>query len=249
MAITRRSLRDHTLTLDDLRAVVRETVRAEFAGGSIRKVIDRMIAQAARGDELAVDFVVHDGDLHVAGDLVTGLQPYIGILIVRGDLEVSGRFETTLDPDSADVVTGDLRVQRMASAGFLEVHGSVIAERESLWLDNDGCAEIFGDLRSAFAFTKYHAVKVHGRVESPLIVGDHPRFESPHAYVFLNETDPVHKHLLRAQLPRAALAFAGQHEEPDGEWWIEYIDSHVLLRHLRAGTPIVGPAASSSHAP
>lgn len=187
------------------------------------------------------DLVVHDGDLTL-DQLQTGKRPFLGLLIVRGDLIVEGLYRDCLDPESTVIVTGDLRAERLISEGFLEVHGSVLVEREALWRDNDGCAEIFGDLRAAFLFTKYHAVKVHGRVLAPLVLGDDDRFESKSAYAFVEETDDEHKADLLAVLPRKALAIEGSTKGDPDDWCIDYVRDEVLAKLVAAGTPILqGP--------
>lgn len=228
------SYRAGTLTVDAARDIVTATLRGTFANSSVRREIEQQLAIAA---DLATDLRVHDGDLVIDGDLRLGAD-HIGTLIVRGNLTVRGLFATSLDPNCVAVVTGDLHAQRLISDGFLEVQGSVVVEREALWLDNDGCAEILGDLRAGFLYTKYHAVNVHGRVDAPLVLGDDRRFTSPHPYAFVNETDDAHKTLLRDRLPADVLAIEGDPDDPD-DWNIDYLKSDVLRRIVLAGKPVL----------
>jgi len=228
------------LSAEELRKIVRSTAKGTFAAASVRKAAERLIAQA-ENDDVASDLIVHDGDLTLPS-LDTGMEPFIGLLVVKGDL-VEGLFRDSLDPESTVIVTGHLRADRLISSGFLEVHGSVVVEREALWRDNDGCAEISGDLQAGFLFTKYHAVKVGGRVIAPLVLGDEARFECEKEYAFVKETDGDHKNALLAVLPRKALSIAGDPEGGDeDEWWIDYVDDEVLAKLVAQGQPVLqGP--------
>ncbi len=238
-----RSWRAGTLPLAELRAVIDQSSRATFAGQSLRKVAERMIKQAENGDDLAVDFVVHDGNVTIEESLDTGARPFLGLVVVRGNLTVGGLFQTTLDPDSVVIVTGNLKAGRLISSGFLEVGGSVTVQNEALWLDNDGCAEIFGDLQMGVSYTQYHAVKVHGRVACPFAFGDHPRFESPEKYPFMKDTDEQYKQVLRARLPTEVLEIVGDPSDDD-DWCIDETHADVLLKLVRAGTRVLTPSAA-----
>jgi hypothetical protein len=227
-----------TLALDELRAAVKETATGTHANGTVRRGAERLIAQAVAGDSLASDLLLHDGDL-VLQELRTGAEPFVGLLVVRGDLIVEGLYQDCLDPESTVIVTGDLRAQRLVSEGLLEVHGSVVVEREALWMDNDGCAEIFVDLSAAFTYTKYHSVKVHGRVVSPLVLGDDRHIDASQAYAFVKETGPSHKSALRAVLPEAALSLEGDPEDGEDEWCIDYVKCDVLQKLVVNGSPVL----------
>lgn len=199
-----------------------------------------MLTDAA---DLAVDVFVTDGDLHVDGDLVMGKTANAGLLIVRGSLDVRGLLSTMLDPDTVLVVTGDVTAQRTISSGFFEVGGSLRVENESLWLDNDGCAEVFGDLRAGFLYTKYHAVRVHGEIAAELVLGDDRRFDSKSPCAFVHETSEEHKQLLRARLPAAALSIVGDVDD-DEDWCIDDVDSDVLAKMVRANQRILKSEAA-----
>jgi hypothetical protein len=81
-------------------------------------------------------------------------------------------------------------------------------------------------------------VKVHGRVDAPFILGDYRRFESPHPYAFIEETDEAHKRMLRDRLPAAALEIVGDPDDDD-DWCIDCTDSNVLRSLVLEGKPIL----------
>lgn len=232
-----RRLSKKEVTVAELRDAVKRTAKGKFAGGTIKKCADRLLKQA-EADDLHSDLVLSEGDLRL-DDLHTGRKPFIGLLIVEGDLVIEGLFRDCLDPESIIIVTGDLRADRLISEGQLEVHGSVIVEREALWRDNDGCAEIFGDLRAGkLLYTKYHAVKIHGKVVAPMILGDDNRFESKSKFEFIDETDDDNKEMLLRALPKEALSIEGDPKGDPDDWCIDYIKDDVLAKLVAAGKPV-----------
>jgi hypothetical protein len=184
----------------------------------------------------STDVLVHEGDLVLAGDLVTAKKPWIRLLVVLGDLRVRGLFEDSLDPESIVVVAGSLHAGDLISEGFLEVHGDVIADRSALFFDNDGCAEIMGDLRAPFVYTKYHAVNVHGVVKAALATGDAPHIRARTRYPFLEETMLRVRDTLSPALLRILSedAFDEDESEP-GDPWIDAIGSEKLAAFVRRG--------------
>jgi hypothetical protein len=233
---TARSLLGKTLSISQAQDVLREVATGTFAERSVLRSAQRQLEQARDGD-VRVDIVVHDGDL-VVDELRTGVEPFIGVLLVRSNLVVRGLFQDCLDPESVVVVTGDLRAARMISKGLLEVHGSVLVDGDALWLDNDGCAEIHGDLKAHFIYTKYHAVRVHGAVEASLVLGDAERIEAGRPYTFVCEGDDDHKDSLRAVLPGDALHLEGDEDDPD-DWCIDWVDDEVMVKLVVEGKPVL----------
>lgn len=225
------------VTVAELRDALKRVAKGKFAGGTIKKSADRLL-KSAEMDDLQSDLVLHEGNLTL-DELRTGMKPFVGLLIVEGNLVLEGLFKDCLDPESTVIVSGDLRAERLISEGQLEVGGSVIVEREALWLDNDGCAEIFGDLRAGtLLYTKYHAVKIHGKVVAPMILGDDNRFESKSKFTFIDETDDENKEMLLEKLPRAALSIEGDPKGDPDDWNIDYIKDDVLSKLVAAGKPV-----------
>lgn len=205
------------VTVEEMREVVNALARRE-----LRKSASRALHSAEFGEG---EFVLHDGDLSLDELRVRGL------LVVRGNLTINGLFRGTLEPESAVIVTGDLRAHRLVSEGFLEVLGSVIVEREALWRDS-GFTDIHGDLRAALLYTSYHPVRAGGRVIAPLIFGDSNRFESASKFAFVNETAAE----LAAVLPKAALSLEG---DPNGSWWIDHVFDEKLVKLVEDGEPVL----------
>ena len=221
------------LSLDDARDAVAAVVRGESARRSAHAALRR----AAQGGK--AELALHDGDL-VLDELRTGIAPFLSLLIVRGKLIVRGLYADCLDPESIVIVTGDLHADRLISESFLEVHGSLVVEREALWDGNDGCADVFGELRASFVYSRYHTVAVRGAVVTPLVLGDQRYVSSPASYPFVCETDTQHQLALRAALPAASLAIEGDPDSDDPEdWWIDHIRFDELAAEVRAGRPVL----------
>ncbi|MFP2924205.1 hypothetical protein ACLESO_03095 [Pyxidicoccus sp. 3LG] len=235
-----KSFRAGTLTAETVSSLMKKHVRGRFAKSSTLRSAKRFVEQRLAGDRADSDIVHHQGRL-VLDELSTGRRPRIGLLIVEGDLIVKGRYEDSLDPESVVVVTGSLRAGDVITTGFLEVHGDLIARQSILFLDNDACCEVLGDVRAPFVYTNYHAVKVHGGVEARLVTGDAKHIRSKEKYTFLEETDRRVRELLS---PKLLKVFAdemfedeeGEEVDPD-EPWIDAIDSEKLAAFIRRGKP------------
>jgi hypothetical protein len=237
-----RSFRRGDFSAADLSALLQEVAKGTFGGlDRVRRRIARSRADGPEYYDEEADVLLHDGDLAIEGDFVTARQP-LALLVVRGDLIVSGRFEDSLDPESLVIVTGQLRARDLVSEGFLEVHGSVCVERAAVFCDNDGCAEIFGDLAADLVYTKYHAVQVHGRVRARLATGDAAHVRAAEPYGFIAETDDR----MFGLLARPVLVVVGDEDDPEDRS-IDYVDSGKLVARVRAGEPVLAgdlPAAA-----
>ncbi|WP_406500072.1 hypothetical protein OG936_36710 [Streptomyces sp. NBC_00846] len=179
-----------------------------------------------------VDVLFHDGDLEIGGDFHTGIEPWTQMLVVHGDLAVSGLLEDCLDPESLIVVTGDLRAGNLITEGWLEVQGNVTIDGCVLFEDNDCSARIVGNLTAGLIFTKYHHVEVGGQVTAPLIAGDYRRIESPHNFSFVEETDPS---LVPLLVPEVLSIEGDASGEFDEDWSLDYVDSRAMADLIRAG--------------
>jgi predicted phosphodiesterase len=237
-----RSLQHATLTLNELMAIANTIVLPTLGESSIRIELNHILSArqeaAASGIEESWegDCIVHEGDLTIHGDFSTRTQPACSLLIVTGNLTVSGLLEITLDPDALVIVMGDLHADRLINMGFLYVHGHVLVNREALWLDNDATSLIHGNLSAPFLFTQYHTVNIGGDVLGDLILGDYDRFESATAHPFICYDDDEHQDMLVESLPEEIFSIERYDEE---EWCIEYVDSPVLSDLVRQGKPIL----------
>ncbi|WP_044281893.1 polymer-forming cytoskeletal protein [Myxococcus stipitatus] len=229
-----------TLTAETALALVKKHARGTFAKSSTARAAKRFIEERAAGARADSDIVFHVGRLALE-ELTPGRRPRIGLLIVDGDLVVKGRYEDSLDPESVVIVTGSLRARDVITRGFLEVHGDLVATQSLLFLDNDACGEVFGDVRAPFVYTNEHAVKVHGGVEARLVTGDDKHLRSAEKHVFIEETDRRVRELLS---PKLLKVFADEvFEDEEGEEadpeapWIDAIDTEKLTAFIRRGHP------------
>lgn len=239
-----------TLTADTMLALVKQHGRGTFAKSSTARAAKRFIQEHAASENVEGDVVYYKGRL-VLDALTTRKHPCIRLLIVEGDLVVKGRYEDSLDPESVVIVTGSLRAGEIITEGFLEVHGNLVAERSILFLGNDACTEVFGDVRAPFVYTQYHAVNVHGGVKAQLVTGDakqHIRAQQKHT--FIEETDRRVRDLLS---PKLLKRFAEEmFEDEEGEEvdpkapWIDAIDTQTLADFVRRGKPVLAEKVPAS---
>ncbi|TQF10372.1 hypothetical protein FJV41_39730 [Myxococcus llanfairpwllgwyngyllgogerychwyrndrobwllllantysiliogogogochensis] len=236
-----------TLTEESALALLKKHARGKFAKSSTLRSAKRFIEQRAGGDRADSDILHHVGNLTLE-ELVTGRRPRIGLLIVEGDLTVKGRYEDSLDPESVVIVTGSLRARDVITTGFLEVHGDLVASQSILFLDNDACCEVFGDVSAPFVYTNYHAVKVHGGVKARLVTGDAKHIRSAQKHAFIEETDPRVREVLS---PKLLKVFADEvFEDEEGEEadpeapWIDAIDAEKLAAFIRRGQPALAQPAA-----
>lgn len=246
-----KSIRDGTLSRDDAKRLIEEHATGKFASASVRRTAMRWLATIVEDDLRDRDVRYHRGTLEVKTSLST-TKPATSVLIVDGDLVVKGTFEDSLDPESVVIVTGDLVAKDVITEGFLEVHGGLCALGSALFLDNDGCAEIFGDLEARFVYTKYHAVNVRGVVRAKLVTGDAQHIRAKKVS-FIEETDPRVKAQLSPKLLKV-LEDEMFEEEDDEESdpddaWIDYIDDDKLRGFVRrGGDPLDKPRPKTKRA-
>lgn len=219
---------------------MKKHVKGKYASSSIRQAAEVVMEEL---DDLECDILMHSGDLCVEGNLATFRPPGAALFVVDGNLDVKGSFENAMDPTCVVIVTGDLSAQNVINGGFLEVHGAVRASVATLFVDNDPCSEIFGDVEAPFVFTQYHSARIHGRLIASLYTGDDDTLETKAQKKkergFVCETDLR----VRPRLSPALLTVLAEEifdaepgQEPDEEdGWIDYIDSEKLIDFLRKG--------------
>lgn len=239
-----RSLQQATLTLAELSDIANTVVLPTLGESSISKELTHILSTRQEAADQGIeeawegDCFVHEGDLAIDGDFSTRHKPVCSLLIVTGNLTVSGLLEMTLDPDALVIVMGNLHADRLINMGFLYVHGHVLINRDALWLDNDATSLIHGNLSAPFLFTQYHTVTVRGDVLGDLIMGDYDRFESATAHEFICYDDEEHQDMLVECLPEDIFSIERYDDE---EWCIDYVDSEILSDLVRQGNPVFTP--------
>lgn len=171
-----RSFNKVEVTVDELRAALARSREAhavrrlteyldEFDGFDDPDEVDEAELRAG----VLYDLQVADGDLHVRGGFnskTAGVQ----LLVVFGDLVVDGAYEDYVDPQSFVLVTGSLRARDVVTAGWLEVHGSLTADRV-IGDYNDCGACIGGDVRAGLFYGENHSFTIGGRLVCDVVVG------------------------------------------------------------------------------
>jgi hypothetical protein len=236
-----RSFFRKTLDLDTLKTVAAASIRKKYIQKDISKYIEQVEKHPGSG---CVDVLLHDGDLVIDGDFSTGIEPWTGWLIVRGNLEVKGLLEDWDDPESSIIITGNLCANNLITRGWLEVHGDLRVHQNLIFLHNDCSAEIFGDVSAEFVYTKYHHIKIHGALTGELISGDYDRYEAGNKgkYQFVNETYAKMINLV----DRRILVIEGNPDSGDeDDWSIDYLDSDKLELLIRNGEPVLTKTKSS----
>ncbi len=228
------SLKRKSLDAPAVKALIKKHIKGKFASSSVRQAADVVLEELA---DLQSDVLLHQGNLNVDGDLATFRPPGVVLLIVDGDLTVTGTFESAMDPSSIVVVTGNLNARNIVNGGFLEVHGNVTAQNAALFLDNDPCSEIMGNLAAPFLYTQYHSAKIHGSIKARLYTGDDDTLETKAQKKkdrgFVEETELKVKGLLSAALLKVLKEEVFESDEDES--WIDYVDSEKLVKFLRKG--------------
>ncbi|MET0401306.1 MAG: hypothetical protein ABW123_02840 [Cystobacter sp.] len=157
-----RRLSDGSVTRDEAAALA-VTLRID----PMAKVVTGMLDDL-NGDES--DFLVHDGPLHVDGNLaVSSLGA--AVLFVLGDLTVTGAYSDTDDPQTITQVTGNLRAHDVVTAGFLEVHGDVLVQNAFFGDYNDCNAYVGGSLTCRLFYPEEHFMTVKGDLRAEVAFG------------------------------------------------------------------------------
>ncbi len=160
-----RSYRGGTLSLDDIRHLIPMVPARSFA----IEELDEFVAQPDGFG--AADVCLHEGDLHVDGDLDTA-KPWMVLLVVRGNLTVTGAFlGDHHDAITRVIVTGDMRARDVVTAGLLSVHGDLSVERSLIGDDNHGRAIVGGDVSCELFYPEEHYFSVGGAFRARHLVG------------------------------------------------------------------------------
>ncbi|MGW2045869.1 hypothetical protein ACWCPF_11880 [Streptomyces sp. NPDC001858] len=177
-----------------------------------------------------------DGDLHVRGDLDLH-QERAYLLVVLGDLVVDGGYADYDDPESYLLVTGDMKARDVVTAGWLEVHGDLRADR-LIGDYNDCAAYIGGDVRTGLFYGEEHHFTVGGTLTAAAVIG-RPRLEIAQRPAGLEMDDPR----LLEHLDRDLLRVYDD-EDADGRTvtCVDGIrDFREVKRRVKAGRPLRSP--------
>lgn len=165
-----RSLKAKTVSAAEL-ADLTSVIRTQGLAGGVKEILEEP-------DSYDGDVYIHDGDLHVAGDLIVHKLGVL-VLVVRGNLSVDGAYHDADDPQTIVVVTGDFQARDVVTAGFLEVHGNVVVRDRVIGDYNDCQAWIGGDLTCALFYGEEHFFDLGGTLHATCLLGK-PRMKSPH---------------------------------------------------------------------
>ncbi|MFO0672646.1 MAG: hypothetical protein U0235_24040 [Polyangiaceae bacterium] len=158
-----RGIKLGTLPLDEARALARG-----FELSPMTKVIHRMLGEL---DDYDGDFLVHDGPLTISGDLSVSELGAV-VLIVKGNLTVTGCYSDTDDPQTITRVDGELRAGAIVTAGFLEVRGDVICEGPFFGDYNDCNCLVTGSVRCDLFYPEEHFFEVRGDLVARAALGN-----------------------------------------------------------------------------
>ncbi|MGW0941387.1 hypothetical protein ACWD4O_02380 [Streptomyces sp. NPDC002623] len=187
-------------------------------------------------EDYEADVWLADGDLHVHGDLDLH-QERAYLLVVLGDLVVDGGYADYDDPESYLLVTGDMRARDVVTAGWLEVHGELRADR-LIGDYNDCAAYIGGDVHTGLFYGEEHHFTVGGALTAAAVIG-RPRLEIAQQPVGLEMDDPR----LLEHLDRDLLRVYDDEDE-DGRrvTCVDGIrDFREVKRRVKAGRPLHSP--------
>lgn len=167
--------------------VSRPELLSLIAAGRDEATVARMAAAVGELDDLVLDAAVADGDLRVPGDLHLA-DAGLFLLIVRGDLLVGGAYGDSDHPETFLLVTGDMRARDVVTAGWLEVHGDLRANRV-VGDYNDCGARIGGNVHARLFHGEQHHFTIGGELLADVVVGP-PRLAIAREPAYLDVDDP-----------------------------------------------------------
>lgn len=131
-----------------------QTVTGAAALRLLDQVSDPELLAERAGDPPRV--LLHEGDLRVKGDLTLPLDsagPHV--LVVQGNLSVTGIFRDSGEPGTATVVTGNLQADVLVCSGTLEVAGDLTA-RVVVGGDSDLLCRVGERLQAELFYSEEH---------------------------------------------------------------------------------------------
>ena len=180
------------------------------------------------------DIFVVDGALRVEGDLDL-MQEQAYLLVVRGDLVVGGCYHDYDHPESFLLVTGDLRARDVITAGWLEVHGDLVADRV-VGDYNDCSAQVGGDIRTSLFYGEQHHFQVGGELHG-IVIG-HPRLTIAKRPAIIPPDD---RRLLEHLAPALLRTYDDLDDAGQRIVCVDGIkDFRELKRRVASGLPLIG---------
>lgn len=139
---------------------------------ALAKLVKRpeLTEMAGAMDDYDGDAFVWDGDLVVDGDFRTA-DADVTVLVVRGDLAVSGLYDAP-NEHSFVIVTGSLRAADVITASSLDVMGDLHASGVVIGDYNDGGAHVRKNLHAKLFAPTDHPFRVDGKIRADFVLAD-----------------------------------------------------------------------------
>jgi hypothetical protein len=191
------------------------------------------------------DVIVVDGDLKITGDFSTARHKLCG-LVVNGDLRITGHYEDTDDPNTGVYVLGDMSAASVWTNGSLAVKGDLVVKGGLVGYYNECMAEIRGKTRALFLATEQHWFEFRGAVDVKHVLGP-PRGSWPKRTKLIELATARYAELLvpevfRPRSPKRRSSLSAD-DLADLDDCTE-LDHDELRKRLRSGKPILRPRSS-----
>jgi len=166
-----RSLRRGTLDGATLPALVKDLLTAAGRDEDVEALVDDVDTIVDDISDFAGDVFLYEGDLHVTGDFDT-MDLGVLVLVVTGDLIVSGCYGDYDDPQSHVIVKGSLHARDVWTSGFLTVLKDLDVANAVVGDYNDCDTVVGGDVRCRFFFPEEHYFTVGGALRAAHFAGN-----------------------------------------------------------------------------
>jgi cytoskeletal protein CcmA (bactofilin family) len=143
--------------------LVKEIVQTKLGRVPTVFELDYLDEVFADPESFTGDIFVHDGDLRIDGDFDA---EDVMLLLVRGDLIVTGCYRDSDDPQNWVVVNGAMRARDVVTAGVLYVEKTLDVEGTIFGDYNDGGAQIVGDVTCKLFFAGDHSFVIDGTLQA-----------------------------------------------------------------------------------